>query len=337
MAGKGSSLSHYLNSPTLVVIVFVVLGILIARMLGMSTLDTLMTIMYFMGIALSLNIIMGFAGYVSFGHAVFLGLGGYAYVLLVYFIKPLAELQNMGFGLGAFLVAVLAGLFAAAIAASVGAAVLRLRGAFFAIATIGLDFTALYLMKAIVPELNPEQFFGAQIILPADKIVEKDVVFNAMFLTLIILLAVNYYIRKSPFGVGLTAIKEDEDAAEVLGVPTTMFKIIAFTLAGFFAGMVGALFSLNGGGVDETLFNLGHSIDMIVMIVIGGLGTVLGPVVGSLIYFELYDLLLVHYPGVNLIILGIIVAIVVLFFPEGLIGLLRKYKVGGVRLRDLLE
>lgn len=332
-----SVLSHYLRSPTLLVIIFVILGILMARISGISTFDALITTMYFMGIALSLNIIMGFAGYVSFGHAVFLGLGGYAYVLLVYFIEPLAALQRMWFGLGAFIIAALAGLFAAAIAASVGAAVLRLRGAFFAIATIGLDLTVLYLMKAIVPELSPEQFFGGQVILQSDRIVSKEIVFNAMFLTITILLALNYYIRRSAFGVGLTAIKEDEDAAEVLGVPTTMFKTIAFTLAGFFTAMVGALFSLNSGGVDENLFNLGQSIDMIVMIVIGGLGTVLGPLIGSLIYYELYDLLLVHYPGVNLIILGVIVAIVVLFFPEGLVGLLRKYRVKGVRLRDLLE
>ncbi len=325
------------RSVTLGIIVAVVLAILVARVLHLTTLDTLMTIMYFMGIALSLNIIMGFAGYVSFGHAVFLGLGGYVYILLVYFFDPLNQLQRAGFGIGALLVSVIAGLTAAALAATVGAAVLRLRGAFFAIATIGLDFTILYLMKAIVPELNPDQFFGGQVILPADRIVDKETIFNAFFIATVVLIAVNYYIRKSPFGMGLTAIKEDEDAAEVLGVPTTLFKILAFSLAAFFTGMIGALFSLNGGGVDETLFGLNHSIDMIVMIVIGGLGTVLGPIVGSLIYYELYDLLLVHYPGVNLIILGVIVAIMVLFFPEGLIGILRRYRIGKVRLRDILE
>ncbi len=330
-------LSHYLKSPTLITILIVIVGILIARIFELTTLDTLMIVMYFLGIAMALNILMGFAGYVSFGHAVFLGIGGYAYALLVYFSQPFAYLQKIGYGMGAFLVAIIAGVFAALIAGSVGAAVLKLRGAFFAIATIGLDFTALYLIKGIVPELNPSQFFGAQIILPANRIVDKSSIFNAFFLTIVILIFLNYYIRKSPFGIGLTAIKEDEDAAEVLGVPTTAYKVIAFTLSGFFTGMLGALWSLNGGGVDETLFNLGHSIDMIVMIVIVGLGTVLGPIVGSLIYYELYDLLLVHYPGVNLIILGIIVAIVVLFFPEGLIGLFRKYKVKGVRLRDLLE
>ncbi len=325
------------RSVTLGIIIAIIVAILVARVLHLTTLDTLMTIMYFMGIALSLNIIMGFAGYVSFGHAVFLGLGGYVYILLVYFLEPLNQLQRAGFGIGALLVSVIAGLAAAALAATVGAAVLRLRGAFFAIATIGLDFTILYLMKAIVPELNPDQFFGGQVILPADRIVDKETIFNAFFIATVVLIAVNYYIRKSPFGMGLTAIKEDEDAAEVLGVPTTLFKILAFSLAAFFTGMIGALFSLNGGGVDETLFGLNHSIDMIVMIVIGGLGTVLGPIIGSLIYYELYDLLLVHYPGVNLIILGVIVAIMVLFFPEGLIGILRRYKIGNVRLRDILE
>ncbi len=331
---QGFDFTKYVTPISMILILLI---ILIAKLANIATLDALMTVMYFMSIALSLNIIMGFAGYVSFGHAVFLGIGGYFYVLLIYFIDPLNTLQKMGYGVGSLIVAVLAGLAAALVAATVGAAVLRLRGAFFAIATIGLDFTVLYLIKAIVPELNPEQFFGAQVILPASRIVDKEIVFNAFFLTTALLIAVNYYIRKSPFGFGLTAIKEDEDAAEILGVPTTVFKVISFSLAAFFTGMVGGLWALNGGGVDESLFGLNHSIDMIVMIVIGGLGTVIGPVIGSLIYYELYDLLLVHYPGVNLIILGIIVAIMVLFFPEGLIGILRKYRVRGIRLRDILE
>ena len=334
MMAKESKLTSLVTPGVMVVIL---ITLLVAKITGIATPDTLMTIMYFMGIALSLNIIMGFAGYVSFGHAVFLGIGGYFYILLIYFYEPFNQLQRLGYGLGALSVAIVAGIGAAIVAATVGSAVLRLRGAFFAIATIGLDFTALYLIKAIVPEMNPEQFFGAQVILPADRIIEKDIIFNSFFLVLAVLMAVNYYIKKSPFGIGLTAIKEDEDAAEVLGVPVTMFKVIAFSLAAFFTGVIGGLWALNGGGVDETLFGLNHSIDMIVMIVIGGLGTALGPLVGSLIYYELYDLLLVHYPGVNLIILGIIVAIMVLFFPEGLIGILRRYRIMEIRLRDVLE
>ncbi len=332
-----SRVPGYLKSPTLLLIVVVVAYILGERLAGLMTLDALMLFMYFLGIAAALNIIMGFAGYVSFGHAVFLGIGAYTYILLVYFVPTMNSLQKMGAGLGVFAVAVVAGLAAAAVAATIGAVVLRLRGAFFAIATIGLDFAALYIVKGVVPTLNPEQFYGAQVILPSWAIVPKEDVFNAMLLTFLLVILTNYAVRRSGFGMGLLAIKEDEDAAEVLGVPTAKYKTIAFTLSAFFTGMLGAIFALNGGGVDEGIFHLGHSINMIVMIVIGGLGTVSGPIVGGIIYYWLYDLLLIHYPGLNLVILGIIVGLVVLFAPEGIIGILRKLTFQGVRLRELLE
>jgi len=315
----------------------VIVSIVIARIAGLTTLDTLILLMAFLGMAASLNIIMGFAGYVSFGHAVFLGIGGYTYVLLVYFFSPLNSLQHAAGGIGAFMVAIIAGLICAIVAASVGAAVLRLRGAFFAIATLGLNFAVLYIVKGIVPTLNPEQFFAAQVILPARALVHKSLIFNAMVITLTVILLTNYIIKKSRFGMGLIAIKEDEDAAEVLGVPTFKYKTLAFAVSAFFTGIIGALISLNGGGVDEAIFRVGHTIDMIVMIVIGGLGTALGPLVGGLIYYWLYDLLLVHYPGINLMILGVLVALIVLFAPEGVIGILRKYSIGKVKLKDVLE
>lgn len=148
---------------------------------------------------------------------------------------------------------------------------------------------------------------------------------------------VNYFIRRSKFGMGLLSINEDEDAAEALGVPTLKYKIYAFMLSAFFAAVFGAIFSLNGGGVDEAIFSLEYAIDMIVMIVVGGLGTVMGPMAGSVIYFVLYDLLLTRYPNINLIILGVIVAFIVLFAPEGVIGVIRKMKYKGIRLRDLIE
>lgn len=321
--------------PTPLFILAIILFIIFADLTGYLTPDELILIMYFLGIAASLNIIMGFAGYVSFGHAVFLGIGGYIYILLIYFLPQFNALQRIGGGIGVFIVSLIAGGVAAIIAGGVGGVVLRLRGAFFAIATIGLDFAVYYIVKGSVQSLNPINFPGAQIILPSDRIVPKSEVFNAMLLVFILVLITNYIIRKSRFGIGLIAIKEDEDAAEVLGVPTAKYKTIAFTLSGFFTGLFGAIMALNGGGVDPLAFNLSHSIDMIVMIVIGGLGTVMGPIIGGIIYYELYDFLLIHYPEFNLFILGIIVGLMVLFAPEGIVGILRK--MGGVKMREALE
>lgn len=330
-------LLHYLRRPTLLIILFIVILIGAMRIFHLATIDTLILFMYFIGIAASLNIIMGFAGYISFGHAVFLGIGSYIYILSIYFNPNLNMIHHSGLGLGIIIVAILAAAVAAVIASTVGGVVLRLRGAFFAIATIGLDFAVLYFIKATVPSLDPDYFFGAQVILPARLIVDKSSIFNAVFITLIAVLLVNYMIKKSRFGAGLIAIREDEDAAETLGVPTAKYKTLAFALSAFFTAMFGAMISIYGGGVDDHIFHLGKSVDMIVMIIIGGLGTVLGPLVGGIIYYWLYDTLLVHYPGVNLIILGVIVALIILFAPEGVIGMLRKQQIMNIKLKDLLE
>ncbi len=328
---------EYLKRPTLAIILIVIIAIGAMRAFHVTTLDTLILLSYFIGVAASLNIIMGFAGYVSFGHAVFIGIGAYIYMLSVYFNPLLNTLQHSGFGVGIIIVSILAAIVAAIVAGVVGGVVLRLRGAFFAIATIGLDFTVLYIIKAVVPDLDPDYFFGAQIILPKRCIVSKSDIFNAIYITLIAVMITNYIIKRSRFGAGLVAIREDEDAAESLGVPTAKYKTLAFALSAFFTAMLGAIFFLNGGGVDEMAFSLGKSIDMIVMIIIGGLGTVIGPIIGGIIYYWLYDTLLVHYPGVNLIILGIIVALIILFAPEGIVGIIRKRTFRGLKLRDLLE
>lgn len=330
------NVKEYLERPTFVLIILVLVAIALAKLLRLETTDYLITIMFFIGIAMSLNLIMGFAGYVSFGHTVFLGISGYIFALIVYYNVWLAEMLDTLFGIPIFLVAIVAGGVSALVAFLVGVPVLKLRGAFFAIATIGLDFAALYIVKAFIPIINPE-FFGAQIILPAYALAYKNNVFVAMYITFALVLITNYVVRRSRFGMGLLAISEDEDAAEALGVPTRKYKLLAFALSAFFTGMLGAIFGLNAGGVDENLFNLAHTIDMIVMIVIGGIGTVMGPLVGSIIYFILYDTLLVTYPEFNLVILGSIVAVLVLFAPRGIIGIIRGKTIRGKRLRDIIE
>ncbi len=331
-----SELKASILRPTPLLIVLLIAAVATARALNLSTLDTMTIFMYFISIAASLNLIMGFTGYVSFGHCVFLGIGAYIYALLVYYVPWANSLQKTG-GFGIIAISLIAAAIAALVAAAVGSVVLRLRGAFFAIATIGLDFAVLYIVMGTVPYINPEQFYGAQVILPSRCLVSKTSTFTAMFTVMVLVLAANYLVRKSRFGMGLLAIKEDEDAAEDMGIPTAKYKTLAFTLSAFFTALAGAVFYLNGGGVSREAFDLAHTVDMIVMMVIGGLGTVSGPIIGGIIYYWLYDMLLVHYPGVNLIILGIIVGLIILFAPEGIVGILRRYELRGVKLREVLE
>ena len=334
---NAKELYRYIKRPTLIFIIVTIIMIPLLKIFNIFTTDTLIILMSFIGYAASLNIIMGFVGYVDFGHSVFIGISGYAYTLLIWYYGPLNILQHSAWGVGAFMLATLTGLISAFIAVLVGIPVLKLRGAYFAIATLGLDFAALYVVKSIIPALEPTKFMAAEIILERNMIIPKNYIFNAVLIAVAFTLLANYIISNSRFGVGLIAIREDEDAAEDIGVPTTKYKIIAYALSAFFTGLLGSLISLNSGGVNEYAFSLSHSIDMIVMLVIGGLGSIFGAMLGGYIYYWLYDMLLVRFPGINLIILGIIVAAVILFAPEGIIGIIKKYKIAGIRLRDLIE
>ena len=292
-------------------------------------------LMTWIGLAAALNIIMGFAGYVSFGHVVFMGIGGYATLYLMEYLAPgLADRSPLAAALTGML---LGAAVAAALAASVGAAVLRLRGAFFAIATIGLDLAVLYLAQML-----PTEEGGGEIYLSGAHKPSLRTVVLLTWAVFALTLAAMVLVRKSRLGMGLEAIREDEDAAEALGVPTFRYKTIAFTLSAALTALMGGVYAWRTMSVTPgEAFNLVYSIRMIVIDVIGGLGTLLGPVVGGAIYYIL-DLLLStsqSLKDLTDIVMGLIAIAVVLFFPEGIIGRLRrsKLRLAGRPLFRLLE
>ncbi len=287
-----------------------------------------MDTMLYLGIALSLAVIMSYAGYVSFGHVVFFGVGGWTMVYT--FNKLAAEGHALGFldghSYAKFLVGTLLGMvLAVLLAVTVGAAVLRLRGAFFAIATIGLDYVILYLETLYAEG-------GSDYINPGyENFIERT--YFMYFIAFILTAIVAYLIRMSKFGYGLAAIREDEDAAEVIGVDTYKYKVAAFAISAALAAMWGALYSWRNSSISPEQFSLGISVDMIVMNVIGGLGTFNGPVIGALIYYALKRYTQIYLEQLALLIMGILVVIVVTAFPEGVAGLIKsKYR----QLREYL-
>ncbi len=289
---------------------------------------------FWMGLAASLNIIMGFAGYVSFGHVVFMGLGGYTLALMMeYWLRPLADANQV-------LVAVL-GIFggaalAAAVAASVGSIVLRLRGAFFAIATIGLDLTAMYLFYELPTEEGGGEIYLSHI--PSVQVAGLFtwIVFAASTLAMMV-------IKKSRLGMGLEAIREDEDAAESLGVPTARYKTLAFTVSAALAGAMGAVYAWRTLSVTPfDAFNLAYSVKMIVALVVGGMGTILGPVVGAALYYLIY-LALTVTPQLSPLadmIMGVLAILIIMFAPRGVIGyirMLRGLQIAGQPIYKVVE
>jgi branched-chain amino acid transport system permease protein len=279
--------------------------------------ETSFTILKAVVLASSLNILLGYTGYVSFGHIVFFGIGGYVgfYLISVHSAS--------------LWIAVLAGALSAGLLAFLlGKAILRLRGAYFALATIGVNEA----VRAFVKNFDP---FGGPIGMTLNFNVYNAygganqalwIAYVATAVLTLVVVLVSYLVKTSRFGLGLMAIRENEDAAEVMGVNAPNAKTWAYVLSAIFPGMIGVLFFFKNGNVEPgDAFVLHQSIESIVMVMLGGQGTVLGPILGAAAYQRLRGLLLVStlFKNIQLVVAGVLLLIIVLFVPAGAIGWLR--------------
>jgi len=286
------------------------------------------TLVMFVGLASSLNILLGYTGYVSFGHIVFFGMGGY----MGFFLMAVP-------GWSLPVAALVGGVFSAIIAALLGLAVLRLRGAYFALATIGVNEAA----RAFVSNFEP---FGGStgLSLNFSAYEQYGGAGKALWLTFALMVAVtaaallaSAFIRNSRFGLGLFAIREDEDAAMVMGVRTSRAKTIAYMVSAFFPGVIGTLYFFKNGNVEPgDAFQLHMSIELLVMVMLGGQGTVLGPMLGAVTYQGMRGYMLTSplFKDLHLAVAGALLLMIVLFVPAGLTGWLRTRFP---RLRGILE
>jgi branched-chain amino acid transport system permease protein len=280
--------------------------------------ETAFTLLMSVALASSLNIILGYTGYVSFGHIVFFGLGGYAGFYLL-----------SQHGLSLYPAALAGGGFSAAVAGVLGLAVLRLRGAYFALATIGINEAA----RAFVSNFGP--FGGATGLFVDFSAYERYggagpalwTTFVCLWLITLVVLGVSFIVKHSRFGLGLQAIREDEDAAMVMGVAAPRAKTIAFMISAFFPGVVGTLYFFKNGNVEPgDAFQLHMSIEALVMVMLGGQGLVLGPMVGAVTYQGLRGYLLTSplFKSLHLAMAGLFLLLIVLFVPWGAVGWLRR-------------
>lgn len=270
-------------------------------------------------LASSLNILLGYTGYVSFGHVVFFGIGGYI---------GMYTMNALSWNLGAAVLA--AGFVSGLLAFLLGAAILRLRGAYFALATIGVNEAARAFASAFAP-------FGGAIGMTLNFHVYDAYggAGRALWLTFYVTLAlgllvivVSTWIRDSKFGLGLMSIRENEGAAEVIGVNAPAAKTWAFVASAVFPGILGALFFFKNANIEPAdAFQLQRSIEMIVMVMLGGMGTALGPVLGGAGYNGLRGFLIVNslFKNVQLAVAGALLLVIVLFVPSGLVGWLRLH------------
>ena len=288
--------------------------------------ESLLLAAVYITLASNLNLMIGYAGYINFGNIVFFGLGGYVCVYLVTeWSWPLLAAASC------------AGLCVSALALVFGVGILRLRGAFFALATIGINEA----VKQLVANFEP--WGGATgIYLTFDAYAPLGgpmralwVVYGLIVAVMTLSLLMSYAVKNSKFGLGLLAIGQNENAAAVLGVNTPRHKALAYSASAFFPALAGGLFFFKSGIIEPNgAFDLTLSIEAIVMVMLGGQGTVVGPLIGAFLYEELRGFLLTSptISQLQLVIAGCLLLAIVLFAPGGLVRLVQQRwpRLGGV-------
>ena len=262
----------------------------------------------YLTLAGSWNVITGYAGYLALGHAAFFGVGAYTSAILA-----------TRFGVPWPLGALAGGVTAAVCAAIMGGICLRLRHIFFAIATLAFSEA----IRVIVLSWDKVTGGGFGISIPPHSYLAPF--YYGMFGCAVGTVAMTYLLARSDFGLRLLAIREDEDAAETVGVDTTRAKIIAFVLSSVFCGVAGGVYAPYITYVEPiSVFSVLITTQLIVMAIFGGTGTVWGPVVGVAVLGTLQEVFWANFPYFHRVLFGALIMVTILFMPQGLVELLKR-------------
>jgi branched-chain amino acid transport system permease protein len=272
--------------------------------------------------AVSWNLFSGFTGYINLGAAAYVGIGGYTMAVL-------CQDWNIQGGYGPFFLLPLAGLIAAVWAIPLGWLALRLRRYAFIVMTIAIFYICQYLAYNLDGLTN-----GATGIFlpnpPWDAYFFDIPFYYIAFALLTLVTFTSWWVRYSKYGLSLLAIREDEERARGLGVKTHLYKLVAYVLSSFFLGMFGAVLVYYTGTIyPYSAFNTNFNITVTVITFVGGLGTVIGPILGGLLLVPLQQYLDTQFGAVaanfGLVVFGTILLLTVILLPEGIVPTLSKY------------
>ena len=253
-------------------------------------------------LAASWNLISGFTGYVSFGHSAFFGIGAYA-----------AGIAIVRGGLPAPIAIVAAGAAAALAGLTFGYPALRLRGPYFAVGMLGIAEA----IRVAVTVAEPITGGGKGLVLPPEDVL--NAAYYAMLGVTASTVIVTYRVATLPIGLRLLAIREDEVAAELNGIQTTRLKIGAFAVSALFAGLAGGIYAWQISYIDPgTVFAGSLTVRAIAMTMLGGQGTVWGPIIGSILLSGISEALWTRFPFVHTALSGVLIVAIVLFLPGGI-------------------
>jgi branched-chain amino acid transport system permease protein len=263
--------------------------------------NILILIFLYICLAQSWNVLAGYAGQVSLGHAAFFGLGAITARFLWVWGYPF------------FLAFFIGGIIAVAFALIIGHPALRLKGIYFAIGTLGLGQILKITIGNVLPTVAdlPGDYIAAYSLIPR----------YYLFLALaVITVVVVYWISHSKLGLGMVAVREDEEAAKASGVNTFRQKMIALVISTFFAGLAGGVFAFYQVSYYHDLpFSPTWTFDALLITFVGGVGTIVGPIVGAFFYAIFKELFVRTFPQLHVFIFGVLFILVVLLLPGGLV------------------
>jgi branched-chain amino acid transport system permease protein len=306
-----------MNKPTLIPKNFLIARIIL--LVGLIILITLpfftpiytaillSTIFMYIVLTSSWAMFSGPTGQISLATAAFFGVGIYIAAAL-------------GNNMPLLVVVLIGGLASAGMALLVGSLTLRLKGVYFAIFTFGL----LELIKNLLLwyEVKFTGTRGRFVV-----VVDYDTVYFIMLAILVLTLLTAYLIRRSKFGLALQGIGEQEEAAEHIGIDVTQVKVFTFAISAFFIGASGTVMATRWTYVDPYIaFNMNFSFTPVLMAIFGGIGQLFGPVLGAIIFAYLEEILITQFPYYYMLLFGIILLVSVLYLPNGLIGLIQKWR-----------
>lgn len=294
-------------------LLLVLIGLPLFEATGDSTLFTLTLMFTSLALAVNWNLTGGFTGYVDFGHAVWFGIGAYVSAIMV---SEQSSLVPQQLPLAASLV--VGALATGLIANLVGRAVLRLRGPYFAIAMLGF----FVFVREVVRVLRPLTNGGRGLSLPPS--IDRPLWYYIELGLVVGLVMFTWWLRGTRFGSSLFAIREDEVGAEMRGIDTMAVKLKVFSLSATSTGLFGAMWAHQNTFVDPDIaFVEVRTLDAVMGTMLGGLGTVLGPVLGMSVLFWLREVLWANFLEFHLILQGVLLAVIVIYLPKGVMGLLQ--------------
>ena len=323
---KSKLLSYAVNAGLLLVFYFLFFALIANGTINRYSSGIMTTMFINIILTVSLNLVSGFLGQLVLGHAGFMSVGAYTAALFtLYSGLPITILFPISI--------VLAGVMAAVFGVIIGVPALRLRGDYLAIITLGFGEIIRVIILACDFTGGAKGLRGIPTILPkgSDAASLALAKYSYVFWLAVITVVIIWAFVRSRHGRAVIAIREDEIAAEASGIHTTYYKLFAFVMAAFFAGVAGSVYAHHIGVLDPGKFNFDYSVEILLMAVLGGLGSITGSIIAAVALTILPEFLR-GFEDYRMLIYAVILIIVMLFKPSGLMGQ-REFSLSGLAAR----